>query len=109
MSKKSEHKLQARSLNLVLNCIYGLFSLNNSLLREYFNPIFVPELELKDTTNTASSASYFELHPEKLTVRVAWERNYLTKEMFPHYLSSDFPNTYLVLYVHSIYYVWYML
>jgi hypothetical protein len=37
---------------------------------------FVPELELKDSTNTASSASYLELCPEKLTVRVVWERNY---------------------------------
>jgi hypothetical protein len=35
-----------------------------------FNPIFVPELELKDTTNTTSSASYIELHPEKLAVKV---------------------------------------
>jgi hypothetical protein len=46
-------------------------SLNNSRLREYFNPIFVPELELKDTSNTTSSASYIELHPEKLTVKVS--------------------------------------
>jgi hypothetical protein len=55
---------------LVLNCIYGFFSLNDSRLREYVNPIFVPDLELKDTTTTASSASYLELHPEELTVRV---------------------------------------
>ena len=40
-------------------------SLNNSWLREYVNSIFVPELELKDSTHTASSASYIELHPEK--------------------------------------------
>jgi len=32
--------------------------------------MFVPELELKYTTNTASSASYFEQHLEKLTVTV---------------------------------------
>jgi hypothetical protein len=52
-------------LEFGLNCIYGFFSLNNSLLREYFNPIFVPELVQKVTTNTSSSASYLELHPEK--------------------------------------------
>jgi hypothetical protein len=40
------------------------------LLREYFDPIFVPELELKDFTNTAISASYPEIYPEKVTVRV---------------------------------------
>jgi hypothetical protein len=34
-------------------------------LREYFDPTFIPELELKDSTNTASSASYLELYPEK--------------------------------------------
>jgi hypothetical protein len=45
-------------------------SLYNALLREYFNLIFVPELGLKDTTNTASPPSYLELHPVKLTVRV---------------------------------------
>jgi hypothetical protein len=44
-------------------------SLNIAWLREYFDPILVPELELKDSTNTASSASYLELYPEKLTVR----------------------------------------
>jgi hypothetical protein len=35
-------------------------SLNIAWLREYFDPIFVPELDLKDSTNTASSASYLE-------------------------------------------------
>ena len=60
----------ARSLNLVLNCIFGFVSLNNLWLRKYFNPIFVPGLALKDTTHTASSASYLELHLDKLIVRV---------------------------------------
>ena len=46
------------------------FSLNNSCLRDYFNPIFVPKLKQNDTTNIASSASYLELYPDKLTVRV---------------------------------------
>jgi len=50
-------------VNLVFNCIY--VSINNSWLRDYFNLIFVPELELRDSTNTASSALYLELHPEK--------------------------------------------
>jgi hypothetical protein len=45
-------------------------SLNIAWLREYFDPICVPELELKDSTNTASSASYIEICPEKLTVRM---------------------------------------
>jgi hypothetical protein len=57
--------------NLALHCIYELFSLNNSWLREYYNPIFVSEVELRDTTITTSSASYLELHPEKLTVKVS--------------------------------------
>ena len=45
-------------------------SLNNAWLREYCNPICVPELEPTDSTNTASAPSYIELHPEQLTVRV---------------------------------------
>jgi hypothetical protein len=45
-------------------------SLNIAWLREYFDPIFVLELELKDSTNTASSASYLELYLEKFTERV---------------------------------------
>ena len=88
----------ARSLNLVLHWICGFFSLNNAWLREYCNPMVVPELEQKDTTNTTSSASYLELHPEKLIVRVVWERNYLTKEMVPQDLSLDFPYAYFFLY-----------
>jgi hypothetical protein len=47
-----------------LSCIYIAW------LRELFDPIFVPELELKDSTKTAISASFPELYPEKLTVRV---------------------------------------
>jgi hypothetical protein len=40
-------------------------SLNNAWLRKYVNPIFVPELELTNSKNTASSVSYLELHPDK--------------------------------------------
>ena len=54
-----------QSLYLVYNCICGLFSLNYSCLSEYFNPIFIPRLEQKDTINETSSASYIETHPEK--------------------------------------------
>ena len=43
---------------------------NNAWLREYCNPICVPELEPTDSTNTASAPSFLELHPEQLTVRV---------------------------------------
>ena len=43
---------------LAFNYIYGFFSLHNSWLRDYLNPIFVIKLEQNDTTNIASSASY---------------------------------------------------
>ena len=95
----------ARSLNLVSNYIYIFFSLKNSWLRDYFNSIFVLELALKDTTNTARSAPYLELHSTFFTVRVVWERNYLTKEMVPQYLSSDCPYTYLISYIFCIFIV----
>ena len=70
MALSQNEMYPARSLNLILHCLYELFSLNNSWLREYSNSIVVPELELNYTTNTASSASYLELYPEKLTVSV---------------------------------------
>jgi hypothetical protein len=52
-------------LEFGLQLYIRFFSLNNSCLSEYFNPIFIPRLEQKDTINTTSSASYIELHPEK--------------------------------------------
>ena len=67
--------------------------------------IVIPYLSLNlltDSTNTASSASYLELHPETMTVRFVSERNYLTKEMVPQDVSSDFPYAYLISYFHSI-------
>jgi hypothetical protein len=47
-------------------------SLNIAWVGEYFDPICVPELELQEHTNTASSASYLELCPEKLRERVKY-------------------------------------
>ena len=46
----------ALSFNLALNCISDIISLHNSLLRDYFSPIFLLEFDLTETNNAASSA-----------------------------------------------------
>jgi hypothetical protein len=66
-------------ISLAFNCIYGFISLNNSWLRDYFSPIFLLAVDLTNTNNAASSAWHLELCPEKLTRRVAWERQFVSK------------------------------
>jgi hypothetical protein len=57
------------SFDLTFNCIYGVFSLNKSWLRD-LNALFLLEFDLTDTNNSANNASHHVLYPEKLTVRV---------------------------------------
>jgi hypothetical protein len=39
-----------------------VLSLNNSRFSDFVDPIYPIELEIKETTNTDSSASYLDLH-----------------------------------------------
>jgi hypothetical protein len=39
-----------------------VLSLNNSRISDFVDPIYPIELEIKETTNTDSSASYLDLH-----------------------------------------------
>ena len=48
----------------MLRCIDDVISLNNSKLSEFINRIYTIELEIKDTTDTARSALYIDLHLE---------------------------------------------
>ena len=61
--KKNEKKL-ARSFNLTFRYIYDVLSLNNSMFGDFVDRIYPIELEIKDTTDTDSSASYLDLHLE---------------------------------------------
>ena len=61
--KKNKNKL-ARSFNFTFRYIDDVLSLNNSRFGDFVDRIYHIELELKDTTNTDSSASYLDLHLE---------------------------------------------
>jgi hypothetical protein len=61
--KKYEKKL-ARSFNFTFRYIDDVLSLNNSRFCDFVDRIYPIELEIKDTTDTDTSASYLDLHLE---------------------------------------------
>jgi hypothetical protein len=61
--KKNEGNL-TRSFNFTFRYIDDVLSLNNSRLGDFFDRIYPIELEIKDTTDTDTSASYLDLHLE---------------------------------------------
>ena len=61
--KKNEKKL-ARSFNFTFCYINDVHSQNNSEFGDFVDRIHPIELEIKDTTDTAKSASYLDLHLE---------------------------------------------
>ena len=61
--KKSEKKL-ARSFSFTFRYIDDILSLNNSRFGDFVDRIYTIELEIKDTTDTDTSASYRDLHLE---------------------------------------------
>ena len=61
--KKNEKKL-ARSFNFTFRYIDDVLSLNNYRFGDFVDRIYPIELEIKDTTDTDTSASYLDLHLE---------------------------------------------
>jgi len=61
--KKNEKKL-ARHLHFMFRYIDDVISLNNSNFGDFGDHIYPIELEITDTTDTARSTSYFDLHLE---------------------------------------------
>jgi hypothetical protein len=59
--RKNEKKL-ARSFNFTFRYIDDVFSLNNCRFSDFVNSIYPIELEIKDTTDIAMFASYFDIH-----------------------------------------------
>jgi hypothetical protein len=49
---------------LVYCCIDDVLSINNSRFAEFLPLIYPPELEVKETTDTVSSASFLDLYLE---------------------------------------------
>jgi hypothetical protein len=61
--KKNEKKL-VRSFNFTIRYIDDVLSLNKSRFGDFVDRIYPIELEIKDTTDTDTSASYVVLHLE---------------------------------------------
>jgi hypothetical protein len=61
---KKNEKQQSQSFNFTFRYTEDVLSLNNSKLGDFVDRIYPNELEIKDTTGTARSASYLDLHLE---------------------------------------------
>ena len=55
---------EARAFNFTYKYIGDVLSINNSRFAEFLPLIYPPELEVKETTDTASSASFLDLYLE---------------------------------------------
>ena len=55
---------EARAFNFTYRYIDDVLSINNSRFSEFLPLIYPPELEVKETTDTASSASFLDLYRE---------------------------------------------
>ena len=55
---------EARAFNFTYRYIGDVLSINNSRFAEFLPLIYPPELEVKETTDTASSASFLDLYLE---------------------------------------------
>ena len=55
---------EARAFNITYRYIDDVLSINNSRFAEFLPLIYPPELEVKETTDTASSASFLDLYLE---------------------------------------------
>ena len=55
---------EARAFNFTYSYIDDVLSINNSRFAEFLPLIYPPELEVKETTDTASSASFLDLYLE---------------------------------------------
>ena len=55
---------EARAFNFTYRYIDDVLSINNPRFAEFLPSIYTPELEIKETTDTASFASYLDLYLE---------------------------------------------
>ena len=55
---------EARAFNFAYRYIDDVLSINNSIFAEFLPLIYPPELKVKETTDTASSASFLDLYLE---------------------------------------------
>ena len=94
---KDKKVKEARSFNLTYRYIDDVLSINNPEFANWIPLIYPPELEIKETTDTASSVSYLDVYLEfdadgHLTTRIYDKRDDFNFDIinFPH-LSSNIP------------------
>jgi hypothetical protein len=68
---------EARAFNFTYRYIDDVLSINNSRFAEFLPLIYPPELGVKETTDTASSASFLDLY---LEIRTHWYAEDLLKQ-----------------------------
>jgi hypothetical protein len=61
---KNQKFYEARAFNFTYRYIDDVLSINNSRFAEFLPLIYPPELEVKETTDTSSSASFLDLYLE---------------------------------------------
>ena len=90
---------EARSFNFTYRYIDDVLSINNPNFSNWISLIYPPELEIKETTDTASSASFLDLYLEfdasgHLSTRIYDKRDDFNFDIinFPH-LSSNIPTS----------------
>ena len=91
---KKQKKL-TRSFNFTFRYIDDVLSLNNSKFGDFFDRIYPIELEIKDTTDTARSASYLSIHLEfhnkgRLRTKLYHKREDFSIMNFP-FICSNIP------------------
>ena len=59
---------EARAFNFTYRYIDDVVSINNSRFAEFLPLIYPPEVEVKEITDTASSASFLDLYLDLTTV-----------------------------------------
>ena len=96
--KKKKIK-EARSFNFTYRYIDDVLSINNPHFSDWLPLIYPPELEIKETTDTASSASFLDLYLEidtngQLSTRIYDKRDDFKFEIinFPH-MDSNIPSS----------------
>jgi hypothetical protein len=57
----NQNNCEARAFNFTYRYTDDVLSINNSRFAEFLPLIYPPELEIKETTDTASSASFLDL------------------------------------------------
>ena len=82
---------EARAFNFTYRYIDDVLSINNSRFAEFLPLIYPPELEVKETTDTASSASFLDLYLEFDDSGQLSTKSYDEREDF-NFKIINFPN-----------------